>query len=40
MRPLASAPRNPYSARMTIEKNYQPAEVESRIYQAWEAAQE
>jgi valyl-tRNA synthetase len=37
--PLASARRNPYSPRMTIEKTYQPAEVEGRIYATWEAAQ-
>ena len=29
----------PYSARMAIEKTYQPGDVEGRIYQTWEAAQ-
>src|SRR5205085_4990037 len=29
----------PYSPRMTIEKTYQPSEVEGRIYEAWEASQ-
>jgi valyl-tRNA synthetase len=36
--PLASARASPYSARMAIDKTYQPAEVEGRIYQAWEDA--
>src|SRR5437879_9942172 len=36
---LAGARCSRYSARMTIEKSYQPGDVEGRIYQAWEAAQ-
>jgi valyl-tRNA synthetase len=38
-RPLAYRRASPYSPRMTIEKNYQPAEVEGRIYETWEASQ-
>src|SRR4051794_32683948 len=36
---LPTAAPIPIHGRMPIEKTYQPAEVEGRIYQLWEAAQ-